>query len=209
MFPLALAAGGYWRAFGWAAFATVFWNVLAGWVFGFGTLGAFFHALSLSAQIHLATNGLGWNKVLSVYGLTCALGGSTAAASFGQLVTTVTVGGAVVAAWRSDPPYALKAALLAAAIPLATPYLLIYDLPVLAVALAFLFRHRGFDRIEFAVMAFGAACLYPLPSVPLPLPMFASLAVTALVARRLYAVLPRTRISPSWATDATSLPSSE
>jgi len=209
LFPLALAAGGYWRAFGWAAFGTLLWNVLAAWVFGFATLGGFFHGLEISTQIHLATDGLGWNKVLSVYSLACALGTSAAAASSIQLVTTCALGAGVVAAWRSDLPYALKTALLAAAIPLATPYLLIYDLPILAVALAFLFRHRAFDRLEFAIMALGSASLFPLPSFPLPLPLFASLAVCAMAARRIYVVTLRNRISPSWATEATSLPSSE
>jgi hypothetical protein len=54
--------------------------------------------------------------------------------------------------WRRDVAFELKAAGLVAASMLSTPYLHVYDFPVLLVALAFLYRHRPFDRIEW----FGA-----------------------------------------------------
>jgi hypothetical protein len=46
LFPLALAFGGYWRAFGWACAGTAFCTVLSGIAFGFDTFGPFLHVIS-------------------------------------------------------------------------------------------------------------------------------------------------------------------
>ncbi len=58
------------------------------------------------------------------------------------------IAAAVIAlVWRSRAPYEIKAAALGTGAMLATPYLYTYDLAVLAVPLAFLFRlgrTRGF-----------------------------------------------------------------
>lgn len=209
LFPFALAAGGYWRAFAWAAASALAANELAAAVFGVGTLTAFLHMLFGAAQSHLATNGLGWNKLLSVYGLVHALGGTGAVALLAQVGADIALAATIVTCWRARISYPLKAALLAASLPLATPYVLIYDLPTLAIALAFLFRDRGFDRTELALMICATPFLYPFPAIGLPLPIIGSFIVFAMAARRIYNARPRTRINPSWATDATSLPSLE
>lgn len=184
--PLALAAGGYWRAFGWAAFATLAWSGLAGLVFGLDTFPAFLHALTGATQNHLSQAGIGWNKLQSAYGLTRAMGCSGGIAAIAQAITSVLAAIAIVTCWRGQAPFALKAALLAALIPLATPYVFVYDLPVLAIAVAFLFRHRGFDRVELALLAATAPCMFAFFWLPYPSALFASLAVAAIVLRRLY-----------------------
>jgi len=56
--------------------------------------------------------------------------------------------------WRSRVPYALKAAALAAGTLLATPYVAIYDMVVLAIPIAFLVRigsSTGFGGYEVSV----------------------------------------------------------
>ncbi|HKD22868.1 MAG TPA: glycosyltransferase family 87 protein [Rhizomicrobium sp.] len=210
LFPLALAAGGYWRSFGWAALSAFAANVVSGMVFGFATWSAFAHALSATAETHLIQNGTGWwFKLESAYGLVRGLGGSTGAAWIAQAVVTAMVALAIVWTWRRPIPFARKAALLAAAIPLATPYIFSYDLPILAVAAAFLARDRAFDRIELALLVSTIPSCFALVWVPLPTALFASLAVGAIAVRRVYPTRPRARISPSWATEATSLPSAE
>lgn len=207
--PVALAAGGYWRAFAWAALGVVLWNGAAAAIFGFSTFGAFLHGLRGAAQSHLAVDGLGWNKLLSLYGMARAAGLSAGVAGAAQILAFAALAVAIATAWRLCSPYALKAALLAACVPLATPYVLVYDLPVLSVAVAFLYRHRGFDRVELALLAVAVPLAYPMPGCPLPVAFFVSVAVAAVAVRRLYQSAPWNRISPSWATDATSLPSSE
>jgi arabinofuranan 3-O-arabinosyltransferase len=191
LFPLALAVGGYWRAFGWAAFGTLLWNGLAGIVFGFDTYGAFLHALSNAAATHLVHSDLGWNKLQSVYGFARTLGAPGAAAWAMQALVSLSAAVGVVFAWKNrGTPFELKAALLAIAILLATPYVLYYDVPVLAVAGAFLFRHRGFDRFEMSVMAAAAPFLLS-PFLPgfasVPGVLVASLAAGVITVRRLQA----------------------
>src|SRR5208282_5896543 len=131
-----------------------------------------------------------------------------ATASVAQAVASISVAIGVVWSWRAPFPYALKAALLVAAIPLATPYVLVYDLPFLSVAIAFLFRHRGFDRVEITLLATTVPSVFVFLWLPIPSALFASLAVAGIAARRLYSAAPLRRIGPSCATDAASVPSS-
>ena len=93
--------------------------------------------------------------------------------------------------WRSDAAFELKAAALALGSLLATPYVLDYDLVVLAVAIAFLARHglrHGFRNFEISLLA--AAWIVPLLSrsiagaTYLPLGLLVQLALYAFVLRR-------------------------
>ena len=73
--------------------------------------------------------------------------------------------------WRSRISYPLKAAALAAGTLLITPYLFLYDLMVLAIAVAFLVRiglSQGFQRYELPALGLVAALLlfYPLVGAP-------------------------------------------
>jgi arabinofuranan 3-O-arabinosyltransferase len=191
LFPLALAAGGYWRACGWAALGTLLWNGLAAAVFGFESYAAFLHALSNAADTHLVRSDLGWNKLQSVYGFARELGAPSTAAWAMQALVSAAAAFAVVVAWKSrNTPFELKAALLPIAILLATPYVLYYDVPVLAVAGAFLFRQRGFDRFELSLMAAVAPFLLTpfLPGLAVvPGALIASFAMGFIAVRRLQA----------------------
>ena len=67
--------------------------------------------------------------------------------------------------WHSDAAFELKAAALALGSLLATPYVLDYDLVVLAIAIAFFARHglrHGFRDFEISLLA--AAWIVPLLS---------------------------------------------
>ena len=93
--------------------------------------------------------------------------------------------------WHGDAAFELKAAALALASLLATPYVLDYDLVVLAVAIAFFVRHGlrcGFRDYEISLCA--AAWLVPLLSRALagatgiPLGLIVLLTFYGLVLRR-------------------------
>ena len=82
--------------------------------------------------------------------------------------------------------------MLGTAALLATPYLYTYDLAVLAVPLAFLFRlgrTRGFLSNELT--GIGIACLsiliFILPAVKVPVGLIGVVIVAALIARRAFA----------------------
>ena len=165
--------------------------------------------MSVTGDMRVAHAGMGWNKLQSLYSLLRALGLSATGAWSAQACLSAAIAIGVIAGWRARIPYVLKAAFLASAIPLATPYILVYDLPMLAVAAAFLYREKPFDKIETALLAATAPCVMGLLWLPIPSAFFASVAVGSIAVRRLYSAAPRTRISPSWVTEATSLPSSE
>jgi arabinofuranan 3-O-arabinosyltransferase len=83
--------------------------------------------------------------------------------------------------------FELKAAALGAGAMLATPYLYTYDLVVLAVPLAFLFRlghARGFLPYELAGIGFACLLILIFPFVKAPVGFAAVLVVAALIARR-------------------------
>jgi hypothetical protein len=90
--------------------------------------------------------------------------------------------------WRSrSVSYPLKAASLAAGALLVTPYLFLYDLMVLAIAVAFLVRiglDEGFARHELPALGLVAALLMIYPLLGAPTGFGATLVVTALIAWR-------------------------
>ncbi|HEY1613546.1 MAG TPA: glycosyltransferase family 87 protein [Rhizomicrobium sp.] len=153
LFPIALACGGYWRAFGWSCIGVGFWTLLAGAMFGFDSYVAFFHGLSIVSDRVLATNHAYWPNLQSVYGLTRWLGAANAIAWSLQIGFSLACIAIISWLWRSDVPFDLKAAALAIAAALVTPYIFVYDLTVLSVAIAFLFRHGPFNKTEYAVLA--------------------------------------------------------
>ena len=93
--------------------------------------------------------------------------------------------------WHGDAAFELKASGLATASLLATPYVLDYDLVVLAVAIAFFARHgllRGFGPFEISGLA--AAWIVPLLSrgiagvTGIPLGLMVLLALYACILHR-------------------------
>jgi len=93
----------------------------------------------------------------------------------------------VCAIWRSRAPYDLKAGALTAGALLATPYLFVYDLVVLAVALAFLLRlalAHGFLRGEPFSIAVVFALILSYVVVATPVGLAATVIVALMIARR-------------------------
>ena len=108
-----------------------------------------------------------------------------------RLAAALSLAASLAWLWHSDAAFELKAAALAAGSLLATPYVLDYDLVVLAVAIAFFARHglnRGFRDYEISLLA--AAWIVPLLSrsiagaTGIPLGLIVMLAFYAFVLRR-------------------------
>ncbi len=189
LFPIALAAGGRWRAFASAGVVAALLAAASWLSFGGASWHGFFAGLAMSSHAFLADDLADWSKFQTAFGLTRTLGGSETMAWTVQIVVTLFAAAAIAALWRSRAGFELKAAALVAAALLATPYLYIYDLAILAVPLGYLFRlgrAQGFLPHEGAVI--GAACLLILifPLVKLPVGFFAILLVAALIARRAF-----------------------
>lgn len=186
LFPVALVAGRYWRALAWSCLGTLAWTALSCAVFGAGTLAAFVREMSGGPQAYLTTNAIPWRDVQSIYGFARALGEPNGRAWILQLSISVVCAIAVFLLWRSRAPFSLKAAGLAAAVPLVTPYIFIYDYAVLSIAIAFLFTSRHFDKAEYVTLGFALTACAVFPWMHIPSGPIASATILALVCRRCY-----------------------
>jgi len=190
LFPIALAAGGHWRVFAAAALVAALTAAVSWLAFGGEAWQAFFANIGHTSQAFLSAGWADWSKLQTAFGLVRTLGGSEALAWSVQAIVALAAAAAVAMLWRGRALHETKAAALATGAMLATPYLYTYDLVVLAVPLAFLFRlgrARGFLDRELA--GIGCACLLVLifPFVKAPVGFAAVLVVAALIARRAFA----------------------
>lgn len=150
LLPLALAAGGYWRAFAGAALSSAGLLLAALLVFGTDVYQAFIAQIPLFSSI--AEKGLvGWHKMASVYAaLRLAGAGSQAAWSVHILVAGLGAL-AVGLVWRSKAELEAKAAMLAAASVLVSPYIYLYDTVLLVLPFVWLARSGEDARVLAAL----------------------------------------------------------
>jgi hypothetical protein len=165
LIPVALLAGGRWSTIG-AAVATVAALLALSLVMlGGGVWHAFADSMNFTQTVVLEQGGTGWEKIQSVFSALRMWGAGVQLAYAVQIALALMLAAGLAWLWHSDAAFELKAASLATASLLATPYVLDYDLVVLAVAIAFFARHglnRGFRDFEISVLA--AAWLVPLLS---------------------------------------------
>ena len=196
LIPVALIAGGEWRAIATAAIVAALLAAAAWLAFGTESWLGFLGHIGQSSQAVFADGKADWGKLQTAFGAVRTLGGSETLAWAAQgFVALVTVA-AVAALWRSDVAYALKAAALGTGALLVTPYLYMYDLAVLAVPLAFLIRlgraqgsrDDGFRDYELASIGIVCALMlaFIVPFLKVPLGFAAVLIVVALIARRVF-----------------------
>jgi hypothetical protein len=191
LIPLALAAGGYWRAFI-AASATVTILVAASWLaFGAETWAAFRDSFAFTQTVVLEEGGTGFHKIQSLFAALRAWRAPLPLAYGAQALFALVVAAVVVAIWRRGGALAPKAAALLSGALLVTPYVLDYDLVVMAPAIAFLAAHgiaRGF--LPWEKTALAAIFIAPLVTravaehTRLPIGFVALIALFLLAARR-------------------------
>jgi hypothetical protein len=165
LIPVALLAGGRWSSIG-AAAATVAALVALSFVtLGGGVWHAFADSMTFTQTVVLEQGGTGWEKIQSIFSAVRMWGAGVQTAYAVQTALALMLAASLAWLWRSDAAFELKTSALASGSLLATPYVLDYDLVVLAVAIAFFVRHglrRGFGTFEISVLA--AAWIVPLLS---------------------------------------------
>jgi hypothetical protein len=189
LFPVVLALSGHWRVFIAAAITAALMAAASWLAFGSDTWSAFFLSVPHTSQAFLSDGWANFGKLQTAFGLTRALGGSEHLAWTVQTIVAIAIAAAVSWLWRTNTPYSLKAAALSTGAMLATPYLYTYDLVVLAVPLAFLFRigrAHGFLPYEPAAIALACALIAAFPFVTAPVGFAAVLIVAALLTRRIW-----------------------
>ena len=206
MIPLVLAATGRWRTVASAAATVAALAALTTLAFGVEVWSAFLASTRFTRVVVLEHGDTGWHKIQSIFSWVRMWGGSIPLAYALQAIATLVVAGLLAWIWRSRVDFAFKAAALAIAAILATPYSLDYDLMVLAPAIAFMAAHglrHGFAPYERTMLA--ALWLVPLiarsfaQATLLPLGVPAMLLTFALIVARTAAVsglAPRWRFAP-------------
>jgi arabinofuranan 3-O-arabinosyltransferase len=188
LFPLALAFGGYWRAIGVATVTALVLAAASCLAFGADSWHAFVAWMPALSNAVFAEGRVGLDKLQTLLGLVRWLGGSMALAWTLQGMLIVGCACVVAWVWRSPVRYEIKAATLVTLALLATPYLFIYDLVVLAIPMAFILQmglRDGFLRFELAGLAAAALLVLAFPITAVPTGLTAVLTVALMLGRRL------------------------
>jgi arabinofuranan 3-O-arabinosyltransferase len=189
LFPLMLIAAAQWKAFVSAAVTTVLLAAVSWLAFGTESWQAFVHWMPMFSQAFLVEGRAPWGKMQSIFALVRYFDGSDSFAWTCQGIMIAAVVVALVLLWRSNARYELKAAALALGALLTTPYLFLYDVMVLAIAVGFVVRiglAEGFRRYELPVLGVAAALLIAYGFVGAPTGFGATLLVAALIAVRVW-----------------------
>jgi arabinofuranan 3-O-arabinosyltransferase len=195
LFPIALIFGGYWRAFI-AAMVTTFAILVLSWLMAPDSLAAFAAHMGSMTTTFLTEGSEGFYKQQSLYGLLRMLGVGDAMAFAAQGVLLLVMAVFVAWLWRSHQPLALKSAGLCVAALLATPYLYFYDFPILAVAIAFLWRARPFGRGETLLLVASQLVMAAFMIVKAPMGFAGAMLVLAVIAGRLLAPAFKAALQP-------------
>jgi hypothetical protein len=144
LLPLAFIAAGQWRAFAGAALSSAGLLLLAWFAFGTGAYAGMIEIAPVFASI--ASDGLvGWHKMGSVYASLRLAGLPPGAAWTVHILVALAAAAAVWAVWRRPVDPFAKAAVLAAASMLVSPYVYVYDAMLLILPILWLVG-AGVDR---------------------------------------------------------------
>lgn len=157
LIPIVLIASGRWRVFAIAA-ATVAVACALTWIaFGTNTWLAFRDSLEFTRVAVLEEGGTGFHKIQSAFAALRLWGAPVEIAYAAQAATAVTVVVLLAILWRSRAAFELQAVALLTGALLATPYVLDYDLTLMAPAIGFFAAHgldRGFHSYERSALVF-------------------------------------------------------
>lgn len=160
LIPVALAAGGHWRAFAAAGVTVAAQIALPAAVFGPEIWIGFFETMRAARTEIVEAGAIGFEKIQSVFAQARFLGAPVFAAYAAQLTVAAALAFSVFRLWRGAAPAEIKGAGLVVAAVLVTPYAVDYDLVILAPAMAFLIREglkSGFSPYEKTILLFAAA----------------------------------------------------
>jgi len=145
--PVALAAGGHWRALLATFLAGAALCLLSLAVFGWETWRDYLSAAAASPAVY-QSGRISFPGFINPFGAVLLLGGTPTMAYRVQAVTILAAAALVAYVWRQDLSLPIRSATLAAATLAALPIGLFYDLMLAAIATAWLLRGEGRYRLE-------------------------------------------------------------
>jgi alpha-1,2-mannosyltransferase len=200
LLPVALVIARRWTVFASAAATVLVFAGVSLWVFGSSTWLAFFESSKL-ARVALETGLVAPAKMVSAFAAARVLGGPVGLAYAAQAAVIVYVAAGLARSHRRSPRGPAEPALLVTAALLGSPFLLDYDLVVLAFPLAWLAgvgARDGFRPWEKLALLAGFA----LPLIARPLALAAHLPLAPLVLLALFQLLLRRSSDFAGATTA-------
>jgi hypothetical protein len=190
LLPVAMIAGGHWRALGAATVGMATLSFASVVVLGIDSWIDFVRRLRLMSQrLMSGMDPIFIGSLQSPFGLAFDAGLTLTWAMGVQLGVMLLAAATVARCWRSDAEPERKAAVLVLCSALATPYLLFYDASVLWVAFAFLAvlgRRRGYPDWQITLLA--ALWFLPAPVVLLLIHLHRSFSVVPILLIALLAV---------------------
>ncbi len=190
LLPLVLVADRRWQAFATAAGTTVALSLLSYAVFGDEVWRAFIASVTLTRTMVLEQGAMGWEKMQSAFAAMRMLGAGIGTAYAVQACVSLCAAAAVVWVWRRPVGMPLKGAALVTGTLLATPYVMDYDLTLLALVIAWLaVEGMRTEFLNWEKTALFGAWLLPIVSraigsFGLPIGPVVLLVVLALILRR-------------------------
>ena len=195
--PLALAAGGHWRAFAAAVGAVLALSLASLLLFGWETWQAYLAAFTASPELYAAGQAAKFSGQITPFGAALQLGLGLGAAREFQIGAALVSAVLVCWIWRGNASLPVRSAALISATLIAVPLALIYDLTLSLVAIAWLIRAGRAEQFlpwEKAILA--VVFLVPLYQIqiselthlsPAPFATALLLALCAIHARREFA----------------------
>jgi len=180
LLPIVFVAARQWQAAAGAALAVGAFAGLSAALFGVETWRAFTDFIPLATRSVLEHGDIGFGKIQSVFGAARLWGASVAVSYAMQATVSLLAAVAVLWIWLRPGQFPVKAGALVVGTLLVTPYLVDYDLVMLALPIAWLSwdaMHSTFLPWEKFILFL--AWLFPLFARPLSL--LASLPLTPLV----------------------------
>src|SRR5215469_302896 len=161
--PIFLLATGRWRAIASAAITVALLAALSLGIFGEQTWQAFFASIAFTRHVVLEQGGSGFGKLQSAFAAARLWGFSVATSYAVQGAVSLIATLVAIWIWRRTRNFELHAAALATGVLLMTPYMMDYDLVILALPIAWIALdglRSGFVAWEKSLLVF--AWLLPL-----------------------------------------------
>jgi hypothetical protein len=180
LLPFTLLVAREWRALFATAISAILFAAISLAVFGEPTWRAFLGSLPFFQKIVLERGAINFSTLQTIFGAVRMWGGSVDVAYLCQAAVAIYAALAVVLVWRTSRPFALKAATLAVGSLMISPYVLQYDLVLLALPIAWLAMEgfeKGFLPYEKAVLSIA----WILPRVSLPISQSVNIPIAPIV----------------------------
>lgn len=168
LIPVALIVARRWRALTATAITAIVFAAVSLVVFGAPVWWAFIGSTAFTRRVVLEQGAINFTTLQSIFGAVRMWGAGVAAAYIFQGVVALYAAAAVIWIWRNDLPFALKAAALAVGSVMVSPYVLQYDLVLLALPITWL-AMEGFERGFLPYEKIVLSVAWVLPRVALPL----------------------------------------